>query len=195
MNAIEVTLLAAVTILTIVTAAGLLVVAVELGRLMIRLDPSRSDMALVPGEGLERGDHVPDVHLTSFPDGSALSMTAGPTLLVFVAASCEPCRRLWPGLGRLARQRKDLSVIAVVADDPLGLGGNGRVGERVATVFDSRGDIAAAFGVRRTPFAYVIWAGLVRAKGVVNRQEHVVTLLEGHGLPAPTEWAARSEPT
>lgn len=175
--------------LSIITAVAVVVLGVEMGRLLIRLDPARSDLALVPGEGLAAGDRLPTLEVRQFPTGTPVNV-AESTLLIFVANSCEPCRALWPGVIRMATRRTDLKVVAVVADDPLGFRGDadGEGPNNLAIVFDNTGEMAGAYGVRRTPFAYVVWGGLIRAKGVVNRYEHLVTLLEGHGLPAPPAW-------
>lgn len=178
-------------LLSVLTAVAVVVLSVEVGRLMIRLDPSRSELALVPGEGLRVGERIPRVDLHDFPTGESVQIEASPAVIVFLASSCEPCRKIGPALPRLIRRYKGLQVVRVVADDPLGFDSSRDEIDRaqaLVTVFDNTGEVSTAWGVQRTPFAYVVWGGLVRSKGVVNTFEQLLTLLEGHGLPAPSTW-------
>lgn len=55
-------------------------------------------------------------------------------------------------------------------------------------VFDSDSHLAEAFSVKRTPFAYLVDAGLVRSKAVVNTYKQLITLVGGHGLLQPSGW-------
>ncbi len=55
-----------VLILSIINVLGLIVVAAEVGRLHLRIDPSRADLPLVPDEGLGLGvPRLPDFRAQS----------------------------------------------------------------------------------------------------------------------------------
>ncbi len=183
-------------ILGLANGAALLFIGIEVGRLSLRLDPQRADLPLVPDEGLNRGESLPELHMNRFPDGTPFDIPVSPTLMLFVSASCSPCRDLWGDIIRFARApQRTLGVIAVIADDPLAFVENdGVLPDNFWTVFDTTGEISRLMQVQRTPFAYVVASNRVRAKGVVNRYDQLVTLVEGHWLPAPAAWEIRGTP-
>ena len=80
----------------------------------------------------------------------------------------------------------------IVGDDPVFFGHD--AGD-IPVVFDTKGEVAAKWQVRRTPFVYVAIGGFIRAKGVANRYDQVVTLLDGHGAAGPREWSQPPTPS
>jgi thiol-disulfide isomerase/thioredoxin len=177
-------LLAVLIAVVILNSIALLALAADVGRLRLRLDPSSSELAVVPNEGLAIAAGAPVGELLTMPGDVPIAVQTGTRLLVFVAASCDPCRRLWPDLKRFAKEGAH-PVTVVVGDDPAEFLGD----RNVTVVFDRDGGIASRWRVRRTPFLYFVADGHVRAKGVANRYEQIITLLDGRGRAGPDEWA------
>jgi hypothetical protein len=186
---VPIVLLAVLVTVVILNSLALLALAADLGRLRLRLDPSSSELAVVPNEGLAIAAGIPPGELRAIPGDVPIPMRTGTRLVVFVAASCDPCRRLWPDLTRFAKEGTQ-PVTVIVGDDPAEFLSD----DRVTVVFDHDGSIASSWRVRRTPFLYFVADGVVRAKGVANRYEQVITLLDGRGRPGPEEWAGLSAP-
>jgi hypothetical protein len=182
-------LLALLVALVILNSIALLALAADMGRLRLRLDPSSSDLAVVPDEGLAIGSPAPSRELMGMPGDVPISMHDGTRVVAFLSASCAPCRALWPELRRYARDEKH-PVTVVIGDDPADFLSDGRA----SVVFDRDGAITSRWRVRRTPFVYFVAAGVVRAKGVVNRYEQIVTLLDGRGRAGPDEWTDVAKP-
>ena len=96
----------AVVALVVASLACLATIALytEVGRLALRVDPERPDLPLIPNEGLEKGALVPLADLRAFPSGSEIATDREATLIVFLAANCVLCRRLWPELRKFAAE-------------------------------------------------------------------------------------------
>lgn len=171
-----------VLILSIINVLGLIVVAAEVGRLHLRIDPSRADLPLVPDEGLGLGDtaaaRLPRPISTSYPE-----LGTGLTLVAFLSTTCQPCVRLWPDLVRVARSPEvpTIRVTVIVSGRPdESIFSDADLPASVRLVDDRSGVIGNAFEVRRTPFLFVLENGDVRGKGVANNYVQLVSLLEGH---------------
>ncbi|HYZ78291.1 MAG TPA: redoxin family protein [Gaiellaceae bacterium] len=122
-------------------------------------------------------------------DGSWSPSPTRPSLLLFAAPDCEPCRAVFPDINELA-DTGDMDV-AVVTDGPQEQAealGKHITSNNITVLAD---DASGAFGnyrVRVTPFAFVIGEdGRVRAKGLCNDPLRIRELLDAAGLVAPME--------
>lgn len=139
-------------------------------------------------DGVRLGSRAPEVSGLG-QEGEAVRLPVpAPTLVAFVSPQCGPCRVLMPDLVQFARARPGLAVVAIGGPDD----------ERTRTfaaefrtpfsfLTQPNHWISAKYRVRSTPFAfYLDDAGVVRAKGIVNRLAQLEQLVErGEKLTPP----------
>lgn len=149
-------------------------------------------MDSLPGvqrDGLPVGEEAPEIDVIT-PEGRLVHVTPGesaPTLLLFAAPHCAPCKEVAPYVSRLhalSAVRHGLDVVVIA-----------RGGADVATTLsESFGGSTPAFGdngngffddyrVRVTPFAFVVdLERRVRAKGLCGDARRLRELLAGAGM-------------
>jgi thiol-disulfide isomerase/thioredoxin len=154
----------------------------EVGRLSLRLNPERSQLPLIPDEGLTPGTIAPNRWLPNREDQA--------TLVLFLSEHCGPCKQLWNPLVEFGRfNASHLQVVAIVSEPPDEFA---RTASNIELVVDADGSLARDFDVRRTPFAYFLTGRTVRSRGVVNTIEQVASLMAGHAYTQNTPWVGAS---
>lgn len=141
----------------------------------------------VQRDGLPIGDPTPVV-VGIGPDGSDAEWapsTQRPSLLLFAAPDCGPCRDVLPYVSTLAETVPELEL-AVVTDGPVERAKElaGHVSsERVTILAEDASGAFNNYRVRVTPFAFVIGQdGRIQAKGLCNDPLRVQQLLGASGL-------------
>jgi methylamine dehydrogenase accessory protein MauD len=130
-------------------------------------------------DGVRLGSDAPTVHATDLA-GTRLQIPARrETLLAFVAPDCGPCRKLMPDLVAFTAARPELAVIAIGGADAERNEQFAReFGTRFPVLTQEQEWISIKYRVRSTPFAfYLDRAGVVRAKGIVNRMTQLEQLV------------------
>lgn len=158
-------------------------VVIVLGFLLLVLYRQMGEMYLGTREartrdGVRLGAEAPMVHAAG-PAGTRLQIPSRrETLLAFVAPDCGPCRKLMPDLVAFAATRPELAVIAIGGDDAERNEQFAReFGASFPVVTQEQQWISIKYRVRSTPFAfYLDRAGVVRAKGIVNRMTQLEQL-------------------
>jgi thiol-disulfide isomerase/thioredoxin len=150
----------------------------------------------VQRDGLALGEEAPPVRGVT-ADSQTVSWLPGrrgPGLLLFVAPECQPCAAVLPyvdQLNRVAADGRTLEIVAIAA-------GPAEVAQRLREIYEpsfvalaeNESRIFDDYGVRVTPFAFVIDDGRVRAKGLCSdavllrnllaegNQDHAADLVE-----------------
>lgn len=171
----------------IVLAVGFLLLGTlrSLARLSWRLDqfeavtPSR-----VGRSGLKSGTRAPDFTLQSV-NGAEVSLRdfAGrQVLLILVQPGCGPCNAVVPELNKLC-QKDEVQVVAICNGDAGDVRGWAeKVGPRFTVLRQDNWSISRRYEMFATPFAFLIdGEGVVRAKGIINKEEHIKFLLSSAG--------------
>ena len=162
---------------------ALLALARQVGVLHTRLAPAG---ALMTGKGPVVGEPAPVLEVETL-DGVPLSIGKALAkgrmqLLLFVSPHCPLCKDLIPIARNFAKTEK-LDVVFVGDDD---------VNEQRAMIarldmaglaFVNSSIVGRSFHVDRLPHAVLIGdAGAVLSKGLVNRREHLESLITAHEL-------------
>lgn len=169
MNAIGQTLEVVQWVAITVIGALLLGVMHELGAHRRRLgqDPG----PLVPTDGLPLEGDAPSLVAPEVRTGRMVQLAdyrGRDVVVAFLSPTCDPCINLAHHLNLLAKQRKDVPVIVVVAPGA-GFDYAAGLGKRVLVVADPAGELQTAYEVKRMPLAYVIEAEGKVAMRVVPR--------------------------
>jgi hypothetical protein len=111
----------------------------------------------------------------------------GRTAILFLSAGCGPCRDLSDSLAAAAADplaRDELeSVELVVVTEPVGVELFGHIGR---VVFDSKGELKRALGVKGTPVGFgVDRDGTLLAKALVHEAKDVTELVVTGAKPVP----------
>lgn len=163
----------------VVEAVAILALARSIGLLQIRLGPEPA--ALETPEGLSLSSPAPaivglDAHLHQ---PITLDVSGGRWGIVFVSATCAECRSLVRDAGRVDGDRAWGARVVIIA---LGTHEQNEVLARLAPklmlLSDTNGDMHKAYAVESTPYAFLVEAGEIQAKGIVNHRDHLEALLE-----------------
>jgi thiol-disulfide isomerase/thioredoxin len=116
------------------------------------------------------------------------------SILLFASASCGPCQGILPYFDRLAQAYRDSFHVAAIT--PSGDQAELRaLAPTLDVVVDTDSEISAAFGVKVSPFAFVIDSrGVVQSKGLVSEVGHVRRLLRQGGYSRVAEDAFPEQP-
>jgi methylamine dehydrogenase accessory protein MauD len=164
------------------------VLARQIGFLHQRLEPSGARMTNV---GPEIGELIPARTITDIA-GRKIELggvSAKPTLVTFMAATCPSCADLAPALRALwkhERKKVNFLVVAVTGDE--------EINQRFIAHYDIQDipyvvspDLGKDYKVLNPPYGvFLDNAGVVKAKGIVNRLEHLESLLNAAELNEPS---------
>jgi thiol-disulfide isomerase/thioredoxin len=160
---------------------GLVYLVADINR---RLGPDYGP--LVPNDGLEIGDAVPDLNATDLRSTEFVDLSkrvSRTAVVVFVSPTCQPCASLVPHLNRLARSRRDVSFFAVVLEGS-GFDYSAALHDSIALVSDEGGGLSRVWQVERTPLTYVVDAeGLIAMRSIANDFIDLEDALAGYGRP------------
>lgn len=152
----------------------------------------------VQRDGLPVGDPTPVV-VGIRPDGVDTEWTPSsrrPSLLLFAAPDCGPCRDILPQVSALADAVPELEL-AVVTDGPVDRAkelADQISSERVTILAEDASGAFNNYRVRVTPFAFVIGQdGRVQAKGLCNDPLRVQQLLAAAGLESLARTSPRAD--
>lgn len=157
----------------------------QLGLIQARLGIEAG--ALITPEGLERGIKAPDF------DGKELSskehfhfddVRGRRVLLVFLSATCAPCRDLIPHLNAVAsKYRNQILTLAVCQGSEQACEEFSRLTNlQTKLLADPANFIGANYNIKFTPFAYLIdESGYVLIRGVANTLSQLEGLLLEEG--------------
>jgi methylamine dehydrogenase accessory protein MauD len=167
---------------------ALAVLARQIGVLHERVGPKGARMTHV---GPEIGEVMP-ARLVTDMSGRALELggtRAKPLLLTFMSATCQSCSDVAPALRALwknERKRFDFAMISVAGTEEENREFVARFElEDIPYVFSR--DLGMAFKVLSPPYSLLLdTSGAVKAKGLVNRREHLESLLNAAEMNAPT---------
>lgn len=164
----------------------MLALARQLGILHRRLPPSGARETPM---GPAIGDPAPVIdHSTVTGGKEKLGATQGKrTILVFVSAGCKACEEVAPAMRSVARSERRTIQVTLISLDGDDATRQFVARNRLAFVPTiSSYELAAAYGVMGTPYAIAIDENaVVRAKGLVNRLEHLESLVTALDTPAP----------
>lgn len=183
-----------VTLWLIVTVLMLaaLVLARHIGLLHRRLAPASARMENI---GLEIGEHAPELAETDMQGRpvSLGSVRGKQTLLVFFSPACHSCKGLAPALRSIWRSERATTEVVLIS-----LGGDDALNREFATKHKLNdlsiivsGTLGFKYKVLTPPYGLLVdWAGIVRAKGVVNHLEHLESLINAGelGYPSMESW-------
>jgi peroxiredoxin len=170
---------------------ALWVVVVVLSVMVILLYRQLGEMYLGTREGRSRdglrlGARVPGFSLLNQHGATVTLPQRKPSIIVFGSPSCGPCTKLMPELVNFYHEVQGRIYVAFVSSaDPEA---NQKFASENAAEFDvlteQRVALLGAYKVRSTPFAfYLDHDGIVRSKGIVNRNSQIRALVvRGGGL-------------
>lgn len=120
---------------------------------MLRLERSQTPP---PREGLSPGSETPQEFVANLPTGlDPSAWLEGPSLVVFGAGNCEPCRELVTALGATDLTRFEGRVAFVERPDSAApLSSSAPIDAQF--IIDRDGMLAAAFDTNVTPHTFVI---------------------------------------
>lgn len=132
-------------------------------------------------DGLKLGSAVPSTALLDAKGHPVRISHFSPSqyLLIFGSATCIPCKTLLPDLFDFAHSHRNLRVLFIcgssLADSQNFFFENGFNG--LDFLCDPERTSFKKFKVRVTPFGFLIRAGTIRSKGLVNNKAHLKLLL------------------
>lgn len=173
--------LAVAVLFVCVLPEGLALVALgrAVGLLQIRLGPEPG--ALQTSNGLALYADAPpvsgfDVRLQR---PVTLDVSSGRWGLIFITVTCPSCRELIRDAGRVDKDQGWGARIVVISQ---GTHEQNEVLRKhtpdLMLLSDPHGDMHKQYAVESTPYAFLVAAGRVEAKGVVNHRDHLEALLE-----------------
>ncbi len=156
--------------LALAVVAVITIVAIVLGQQYVKGDAAATDVAAAGGSSAVNvdgvgvapkvGDEAPAFERTDLAGAEvALEAKRGkPVWVLFMASWCTECRIEAPDVQAAHEQRDDIDVVAVYLNEDEQAAGEyaERVGLTFEQIADSRGDIAAAYGVRAIPAHFFI---------------------------------------
>lgn len=171
----------------------------QLGLIQARLGLEAG--ALITPDGLERGTQAPNF------EGKELSgkehirfgeLRGRRVLLIFVSATCAPCRALVPHLNEVSLQfRSQVLTLVICQGSEEACVEFARLSNlQTKIVADPANFVGANYNVKFTPFAYLIDEnGLVLIRGVANTSSQLEALLKEEGtLQGDKSWQVATEP-
>lgn len=141
---------------------------------------------LITGEGLERGVEAPEfeaLDVVSTRVFRSSELRGRRAVLVFLTPTCGECREVAKQLSDVANQWREIQFLGVCygseqACEELAA----QSSLRVPLLRDLENSISSAYGVRSTPFAYLIdEEGRILMRGVVNTWPQLQALIEERG--------------
>lgn len=160
-------------LLVIAESVMLLVLLRELGRVYA------GQAASIAGDGIRLGKPLPSVSVATVDGSRALDDVIGyqrMTLLLFVSSACPACPDAVAAVNHYRRRENAVGVVLVTRTESLSAYADGA---RTTVVGIDEEVARKQLKVRATPFAMLVdQFGIVRAKGIVNRQQHVEELVE-----------------
>lgn len=153
-----------------------LVMSWTLLRLLQRLQPVKKLM--MEDRGMPIGTVFPDLKfLTPDRDYMTLEKNGRPKMIVFVSNRCEACKQVIPILTPYQQKRKDLQVIMLawgVYEEIVRIGEEFDVNIPIGLISPAQYEM---LDTKITPYCYFVDAnGVIRAKSVVNDEEHLETV-------------------
>ena len=175
----------ALWLVVIALAVALLAVIRQVGVLHERIAPVG---ALMLAKGLKVGESAPQI---AAQDLEGRSMTLGSvrsderaTLIVFVSPTCPVCKTLLPALKSSLASERDWLDIVLASDGEVTAQREFVLAQRLgAFPYVVSAPLGISYQVSRLPFAALVDAkGVLRARGIVNSQEHLESLFEAKRL-------------
>ena len=175
----------ALWLVVIALAVALLAVIRQVGVLHERIAPVG---ALMLAKGLKVGESAPQIAAL---DLEGRSMTLGSvrsderaTLIVFVSPTCPVCKTLLPALKSSLASERDWLDIVLASDGEVTAQREFVLAQRLgAFPYVVSEPLGISYQVSRLPFAALVDAkGVLRARGIVNSQEHLESLFEAKRL-------------
>lgn len=160
----------------------------QVGLLHRRLPPTGARML---DAGPEIGERAPALDVADL-DGQPLALggTRGRrTLLTFVSPTCEVCQEIAPALQALWRlERRTLDVIVVSTTGDEATNRRFKAQHKLDDIpFAVAPELRPRYRISALPYALVIDAqDVVQAKGLVNRREHLDSLLRAMEVGYPS---------
>jgi methylamine dehydrogenase accessory protein MauD len=181
-----------------VMVAGLTYLVTDINR---RLGPDFG--VLVPSDGLEIGTEAPALVASDVRNGRTVSLSefeGQPVIVAFLSPSCGPCTKLVPHLNRLAGERREVPMIAVLTGgehDGRGEHYARELSGRIEVVGDADKELERAYEVQRTPLVYLINdEGRIATRTISNDLVDLEDTLGEAGRPqGSASWVALEEPT
>lgn len=184
----------ALWVLVLAELVLILALARQVGILLGRMGRSGAEPLPLP-QSLKIGTAAPTFEVKTY-DGQVFTYQpprARPLLLLFVRTSCPICQDIVPGLKTLCRA-EDLDLLVVAEGEEI------EKHDAFAAKLDRYGipytvspELFLLYRTTSVPFAVVIGTtGAVRAKGAVNRLEHLENLV-ARIQPAKEKHAEREE--
>jgi methylamine dehydrogenase accessory protein MauD len=140
--------------------------------------------------GLKPGKQAPDFTLARVPDGevSLRDFAGRKVLLVFVQTRCGPCHDIMPELNKLARQNRELQIVAVNHSTPEeARQWTDETEAHFPVLIQEDWAVSKRYEVFATPFGFLIdERGFVAAKGIITQRHHLGYLLSSVAPPAPS---------
>jgi methylamine dehydrogenase accessory protein MauD len=158
-------------LLVVFESVALFVLLREVGRMYLRRSPS------LHRDGPALGERLPEVAIrtTRGLERADALVTEEYALIVFATTGCPVCGPVIEMARRWSGRMPGLETIVILDEDEFGAYA-GLSGVRVA--LSTMRDISERFLVRATPFALVTdRRGTVLAKGIVNTNHHIASLL------------------
>ena len=177
----------ALWVLSLFLAVAVFTLARQVGLIHARLPPTGARMLPI---GLKVGDEAPALHAVDLR-GRPVSLgnaQGKQTLLVFVSPSCQVCGEVVPALQSIwhsDREHLDIIVLSVVDDEAQNqqFAVRHKLGRIPLVIAPAMRDV---YRVGSTPYAVLIDEhGILRAHGIVNRLEHVDSILRTVELGYP----------
>ncbi|PZR63933.1 MAG: hypothetical protein DLM71_03565 [Chloroflexi bacterium] len=160
MDVLALCLAAAALLLSMV--AVLLAVGVTL-----RVSHMEGHGAPTPSAGLAVGSEIPRPFVASLPPGSDIeAWLEGPSLIVFAAANCQPCRELMASISDTDLHLFGNRVAIIERPGPDGSPLTDSVRCEADYVTDPDGGLAKAFETNVTPHSFAILGGRIAAQTI-----------------------------
>ena len=173
-----------VVLLVAVAVTGFLVLGAlsALARLGWRLDQLEATTPSKVGRnGLSVGTKAPEFTLPNVAgtETSLRDFAGRQVLLVFSQPNCGPCHDVVPDLNSL-HKKGPVEVVTVCKGDATAVRQwAGEVGARFPVLGQDNWNLSKKYEVFATPFAFLLdGAGVIRAKGIAGKGEHLRFLLE-----------------
>jgi len=147
----------------------------QIGVLTVQLSLAEPGFS-VDNDGPEVNSPVPAEVIATLPQ-----VNSERTTILFVSATCTPCRTL---VADLQKYRFDSQVTALVAGrQELADGLIKMLSPSVHVVRDpAASQVAEAFNIHSTPFALLVENGTVKAKSYVRTAEHFLVLVDKYKM-------------
>jgi len=163
-------------ILVICEALALVILARQIGAVLVRLPPTAARPA---ADGPDINSLAPPIKTTDLFD-RPVNLPGLSSLLIFISPTCHMCQELMPALAAFSADTPACQIIIIASPVPDSSGHALMVKRygltRISYLISE--DLHALYQIHRSPYAVAVDAsGRVRAKGMVNNRDHLDSLL------------------